>query len=332
MGRNGGHAHANQDGSAGGRHDAVVRGGRHTHAQHDTADHGQEQGNDHAVTSQGHNAVDEHVGKASHGDGARNDSGNATGGGYCDGTLTTSSKGLQQALGGGTVVLIEAGYHDSGNDGNGGGILDAPGVGAHQIDEKHQRQQQVNLLQQRGEPGQLILAQTPQAHLLGFQMDGDEHARKIQHRRQNGFHGDLAVGQVHVVRHQEGGGTHNGRHDLSAGGSGGFRRGSKLRLVAGLFHQRDGDGAGADSVGNGGAGNHALHGADHHRHLGGAAGHPAHGGIGNVNEEIRNARALQERAENDEHHDKLGADIDGGRQDAFLAVEQVADHVVQLAP
>ena len=77
---------------------------------------------------------------------------------------------------------------------------------------------------------------------------------------------------------------------------------------------------------------HALHGGSNNCHLGRTAGEAAHEGVGDLDEEVSNAGALQEGTEDDEHHNELGADVDGGGQDTLLAVEQIPDGVVQLAP
>ena len=163
-------------------------------------------------------------------------------------------------------------------------------------------------------------------------MDGNENAGKVQNRGQNGFHHNLAVRQLDIIRHQERRGAHNGGHDLAAGGSGSLRGRRELRGVAGLFHKGNGYGAGAHGIGNGGTGHNALKGTGNHRDLGRTAGKAADKGIGNLNEELRNAGTLQERAEDDKHHNKLGAHIDGRGEDTLLAVEQVPHGVGNPPP
>ena len=332
VGSHSGNAHTDQNGCAGCGHDAVVCGSGNAHAQNDTAQHGQEQGDDHMAACQGNDAVDHHVCQAGHGDGTGDDTGHTAGCGNGDGTLTAGGQSLQQTLGSDAGFTAEEGHENAGHDGQGSGILDAAGAGANQIDQQHQRSQQVGFFQQRLDLGQLFLGQTPQAKLLGFQMDRDEDACKVQNRRQNGLDDDLGVGNLHIVSHQESGSAHDGGHDLTAGGGGCFGCCGKLRLVAGALHQRNGDGAGAYCVGHRGTGDHAFHGGCHDGNLGRTAGETADNGVGDLNEEISNAGTLQEGTEDDEHHDELGADIDGGGEDTFLAVEQIADSVVQLTP
>ena len=142
----------------------------------------------------------------------------------------------------------------------------------------------------------------------------------------------MAIGDLHIVRHQKGSGAHDGGHNLTAGGGGSFRGTGKLGLITGLLHKGNGHGAGAHRIGNRRAGHNAEQCAGHNSHLGRAAGEPAHQSIGQLNKILGNTGALQERAKHNEYHNELGADIDGGGQDALLAIEEVADGVVQLAP
>ena len=74
-----------------------------------------------------------------------------------------------------------------------------------------------------------------EAELLGFEVDCDEDTRKVQERRENRLERDLAVGNADILRHQERGRAHDGRHDLAAGGGCRLNGAGKLGLVAGLF-------------------------------------------------------------------------------------------------
>ena len=332
MGRNQRNAHADQNGGAGGGHDAVGGGGGHAHTQDDAADHGQEQGNEYAVPGQDHNTVDDHIGQACHGNGTGNDAGNATGGSHSDGALSSGGQSLQEAHGGDPGLPAEKSDDDAGHDGEGGGILDALLAGADQVDQQNQRQQQIALFQQRLQLRQFFLRQALQPNLFGLQVDGDENTGKVQQCGQYRLQCDLTVGELDIVRHQEGGSTHDGGHDLSAGRGGGFRSSGKLRLVARLFHQRNGYGSRAHGIRHGRSGDNALQSAGYYGNLGRTAGEPANQPIGNLNKVIRNAGALQKCAKDDKHHNKLGADIDGRGENALLPVEQIPDGIVQLAP
>ena len=336
-----GDPHFDQDGCAGSGHNAVVGGGGNTHAQHDTAQHGKHQRDDHMITCQSHDAIDQHVGKTRHGDGAGDDAGDAAGGSHGDHALTAGGQRLpdhfaeicqfaQIFLAGllketGLQQAAEGADENGSNDGDGGGILNGFLIGGHQINQQHQRRQQVDLLQQGFQLGEFFFGQTPKIVLLGFQMDGDENAGEIEHSRQDGADGNIGIRNAHKVRHQESGRAQNGRHDLTAGGGGGFRCGGEFRLVAGFLHQRNGDRAGADGIGNRRTGNHALKSGGHHGNLGRAAGEAADHGITDIDEEFTDTGALQKRAEDDEHHDEFAADVYGSGEDTLLGEEQLTD-------
>ena len=160
-------------------------------------------------------------------------------------------------------------------------------------------------------------------------MDGNEYAREVQHRRQNGAQGDLAVGDVHILRHEEGRRAHDGGHYLAAGGGGRLDSAGKLRLVAGLFHHRDRDGAGGDGVADGGAGHHAAQRRGNDGDLCRAAGEAADEGVGKVDEECGDAGALKEGTEDDEHDDVLRADLHGGGHDAAGGVEKGVEQALE---
>ena len=160
-------------------------------------------------------------------------------------------------------------------------------------------------------------------------MDSDVDAGEVQHSRQNGPHSDLAVRLTGELRHQKGGGAHDGGHDLAAGRGGSLHGAGKFTLVAGLLHHGDGDGAGGDGVAHRGAGHHAAQGGGDDRHLGGAAGSSAGHGVGQADKEVGDAGTLQEGTEDDEHHNELGAHVDGAAEDTVGGVEHGADHLVE---
>ena len=214
-------------------------------------------------------------------------------------------------------------------DGIGGGGGHGLCAGGHQPYQQDQRQDQINVSEQIAPLGQLRAGNTLQAQALCLQMDGNENAGEVQNSGEDGLHSYLRIGQIHVFRHQEGSGAHDGRHDLSAGGGGRFHRAGKLGLVAGLLHHGDGHGAGGHGVAHGGAGHHAAQGGGNDGHLGGTAAGPAGHAVCKVNEEAGDAGALQERAENDEQNDVSEAHIDGRANDAGGGVEQLIHHVLQ---
>ena len=224
---------------------------------------------------------------------------------------------------------VDDAHDDGDDDGNGGGVGHGVGAGGHQNHQNNQGQQQIQLGGQLPELGKLVFGDALQAQLLGFQMDGDEDAGEVQEGGQNGQHHDLLVDNAGRLRHDEGGGAHDGGHDLAAGGGRGFHRAGELTLIAGLLHHRDGDGAGGDGVAHGGAGHHAAQGGGDDGHLGRAAGGGASHAVGQADKEIGNSGALQKRAENDKHDNKLLAGGNGGADDAVGGVKQVKEGLAQ---
>ena len=328
-------AHLDEDGCAGGGHDAEVGRGGHAHAQHDAAEHGEEEADEHGEGRDGHKGGDgQHAGnqlggKARHGDAARDHARHAAGHGHGDGALAAGLQGLQDLLGGQALLVVEEAHQDRRQDGEDRGPLHGGGTGAHQPHQQHQGGQQVDLGDEVPPLGQLAHGDALEAQLLGLQMDGDEDAGEVEHRREDGLHGHGGVGDLHVLRQQEGGGAHDGGHDLPAGGGGGLHGPGELRLVAGLLHHGDGDRARGNGVAHGGAGDHAAEGGGDDGHLGRAAGGPAGQLIGERDEEVGNAGALQEGAEDDEEDDVLIAGADGGSDGAGGGVEQGVGHPAQ---
>ena len=156
-------------------------------------------------------------------------------------------------------------------------------------------------------------------------MNRNVDAGEIQHRRENRLQCDLAIGNTHVLGHQEGGRTHNGGHDLAAGGGGGFHRTCKLGFITGLLHHRDRDRACRDRIADRGAGHHAAESRRNNRNFCRSAGRRACDGICKADEEVRYSCSFEERTEDDEHHDILGADIDRRTHHARGGIEQVID-------
>ena len=267
MSGNGIHAYSHQDGSAGGGHDAVVGGSGYAHPQHNAAQHSEDQRNEYLAAGQGHDSAQQLGGKACDGDASGDDARHAAGHCHSDGTPGTALQGADKFSERQAVVLfchpaalLPSGTvgkdpaddaHDNGDDnGQGCTVGHGAGIAPHQIDQDHQRGQEVNLLHQGAGLGQLLSGDPLQAKLPGLQVDGNVNAGKIQHRRQDRAHSNRPVRLAGKLRHQEGCRTHNGRHDLTAGGGSGLHSAGKLALVAHTLHHGDGNGAGTNRVGH----------------------------------------------------------------------------------
>ena len=318
---------------AGGGHDAVVCGGRDAHAEDDAADHGQKQG-DHRRVDDGDAAADgndrrDHLGgEAGRGDAAGDDARHGAGNGDGNGALAAGFERFKDAAEGYRVVAVNDADDDGDEDSDGGGVGHGAGASGDEPDEDDQRQQEVYLAEQLRKLRQLIARDALEAELLGLKVDGDEDAGEVQHRGENGAQRDLGVGDVHVLRHQERGGAHDRGHYLAAGGGRSLDGTGKFRLVAGLFHHGDGDGAGGDGVADGRAGDHAAERGGDDRNLGRPAGKAADERICELNEKFSDTGALKECAEDDEHDDVLCADLYGSAEDAAGSVEQSVEYAL----
>ena len=199
-------------------------------------------------------------------------------------------------------------------------------AGGDEVNQDHQRQKQIGALEQTLEHGQLFLVDALETELFRLQVDGDEDAGEVQNGRQDRADDDARIGDAHILRHQEGGGAHDRGHDLSAGRGGCLNSAGKLALIAGLLHHRDRDRAGRDRVADRRAGHHAAQRGGDDRDLGRTAGKAADKGVGQIDEELGDAGALQKRAEDDEDDDEFRADLHGGvEQSAALHLVKQAD-------
>ena len=95
-----------------------------------------------------------------------------------------------------------------------------------------------------------------------------------------------------------------------------------------LFHQRDGEGAGGDYIGDGAAGNGAHDGTGDNGDLGRAAALGARQRDGKIPEDLIGAADFQKGAEQDEQEDDIAGGSQGGAPDALIA-EDIDDDTLQ---
>ena len=164
---------------------------------------------------------------------------------------------------------------------------------------------------------------------FALEVDGDEDAEEVEHSGEYRASCNFAIAHAEEFGHQEGGCAHDGRHYLPAGGGGGLDGACKFGAVAGLFHHGYSDGAGADGVGDGGAGGHALEGGGYDGDLRGATGGGTGHAVSKVYKEIGDACPLKEGAEDNKHDDELGADVDRRGKYAVDTVEYRVDETVK---
>jgi len=142
-----------------------------------------------------------------------------------------------------------------------------------------------------------------------------ERGEECECRRDGGGNADLVIRDGEELRHDEGGGPHDRRHDLA------HRRGRRLNAaremgrVSGPLHQRDGKGARGHRVGDGAARNHPEERAGNDSSLCGSPLRPAGQRKGDVGEELPGARLPQQRAVEDEQQDEVGRHPDRNAED-----------------
>ena len=146
---------------------------------------------------------------------------------------------------------------------------------------------------------------------LGLEVHRHEHREEVEHRRDQRRGRDVQVGDAEELRHHEGGGAHDRRHDLAAGRRHRLDRAGERRPIADLAHQGDREGAGGHHVGDRAAGDGAEQPAGDAGDLGRPADLVAGQRQREVHEQLAGAGALDQRAEDDEQ-DHVGC-RDAGR-------------------
>jgi hypothetical protein len=158
-----------------------------------------------------------------------------------------------------------------------------------------------------------------QSHEMHPHADG----KVVQDGSQEGPDRDGGIGDVGNFRHDKCAGTHDGRHQKTAGGSGGLHRTGELGTVAEFLHQRDGEGAGCVHIGCRHAGDGSEEAGTDHRYLGrstrGRAGHAA----GKVGKELAGLGILHEGSEDDEHGNKGRSNAGDGSVDSGIGYQVV---------
>ncbi len=169
--------------------------------------------------------------------------------------------------------------------------------------------------------------------LLGsIEIDVDEQAPVVEDRGNRGGDADRAVGHLQKLRHDEGGGAHHRRHQLSAGRADRLNRGRLVARESRPNHCRDGDNADGEHVRYRAARNHAEQGGAHYRDLRRAAAEAAHGRHRDVREEIGAAGAGQHLAEDGERDHHEDGDLQDGADHAVDVEAKVSDEPLGRDP
>ena len=277
-----------ENGRAGGAHDDVVRGGGDAHAHQDAADGCHQQGEEEIVAGDPGDDLDKHRAETGHGDNTCHDARDAAGAADGQRVLRTVFKTADELVVIHAVILVEQGDDDAGDGGDDGGAGHGIALSHHE-DEHDKRDDQVQLGQHLAGLGQLIAGNAAQTFALCLEVNHNEHAGEVKDRGEDGLHGDGGIGNADHFRHQKRRGAHDGRHDLTAGGGGRLDCAGKLGRIAGLFHHRNGDRAGTNGVGNGGAGDHSFQRGGDDCDLRRTTGRPAADHVGQLDKEIADA-------------------------------------------
>jgi hypothetical protein len=214
------------------------------------------------------------------------------------------ARATPMALGAHAGRLFDSAGDDAGHQAHEGGIKRREPDRKKYDDRKQGNEEVPPLLQDIHELGQLVAAQTAQVAALGLEVHFHEHAEEIETGRDGRRLGDVEVGHVEELRHDEGRSPHDGRHDLAAGRGGGFHRRCELGPVAQALHHGDGKAAGFNGIGDRASGHRSFEGAGDDRHLGRPARGPTGNRVGDVDEELAQPGFFTEGAEQDEEVDE----------------------------
>jgi hypothetical protein len=141
---------------------------------------------------------------------------------------------------------------------------------------------------------------------------------------------DRRVGDVDRLRHDEGDGAHDRRHDLSTHRGRRFHRAREIGGIAEALHQGNCKLADGDDVGDAGAINRAHQSGRDHRHLSGAAARMPDRAHREIGEKRDHARAFKKRAEQNEQEDVSRGDVNRRAVDALGAEEHLVDDLAEI--
>lgn len=170
----------------------------------------------------------------------------------------------------------------------------------------------------------------PQAIFHGIHIHRHQQRHIVQHSRDQGGDHDLKIGHAQHFGDDESGGSHDGGHDLPAGGGGRLYRASILRREAVALHQRDGKRPGADDIGHRAAADGAEETAGYHGHFGRAAPVFAKSAGGQVSEVVAYAGFLKDGPQDDKEHNVQGGGIERRAPHAITGNKNQIDKSPQI--
>ena len=229
-------------------------------------------------------------------------------------------------LEGETVILIKQGTKDNRRHGI-QGTAHGSNIEHNEGDNEHYHgdDELGTALKHRDKQGDILFIHAEQVIFQGFHIHHDEHADVIKESRNSSCHTDGAIADAGHFRQDEGSSTHDGRHDLAAGGSNGFHCAGKDGTIAAAFHHGDGEGAGGNDIGDRAAGDGTEDSGSDNGDLGGAAAFTAGQRGRKIAEDEISAADIEEGTKQQEQEYGIGGNADGHTEDTLLAENGLDD-------
>ena len=258
VGRQWVNAKQNETGGGDGGGDDVVGRGGYSHPQNDGSDHAEEEGRQEIAMGQLDEAVRHFQAQAREGHHADDDAGRGTGDGHPKGITGSQLESVQDVADAHPGRSPEVGRQDA-DDKTHQGSVERRVAGQQETDDGKKRQEEIAAFYHHtAEPGQFIATHPPQFAAPGFVVHFDKDPEKIEAGGNGRGFGNIEIGNVEKLGHDERSRSHDGRHDLAAGGSRGFHRRGKFGSIAQALHHGNGEGAGLHGIGHRTSGDHPL--------------------------------------------------------------------------
>ncbi len=170
----------------------------------------------------------------------------------------------------------------------------------------------------------LVLGGSLHSDFLRPHLNLEQNAHVINHSRDNGGNKKLIIFHSKGIRHDEGSGTHNRRHELSADRTCRHNGACKFIVIPGFFHKRDGERACGHYHGDSCAVNHAQKAGGDNGYLCGTALGAARDGIGKIIEELAHAAFIHNLTKRNKQEDICGGHVDRRPVYPFRVGEEMA--------
>ena len=299
--------------------DDVGRRGRQTQSEDQTGQRGQHQCEHQAVVRHLDHDLGEGDAHAGDGDGADDDAGG--GAGDCDRqrVLGAFDQRFRHLAPVDFIARAFAQHRRGQAQDSGDQRAQRRGIAQQQAaeDDRNRQKQVAALAHDLFESRQFVFGHAVQAVTPRLEVHGKKHRDVKEDRGNQRPKCYLRVGHGEKLGHHERPCAHHRRHDLAAGGGGGFDCRGKRGLEPRAFHQRDSHRAVDHDVGDRAAGHRAEQAGGDHRNLAGAAGGVAGNRQRKIHEQFAGTAFFHERAEDHEQHHVRGRHAQCRAEDAF---------------